>query len=359
LIFALPRVFAASIDAYRQVFQFFSFLSGAGILYLTYLTAKKVNLPIGKVLVFLLFGLILIMPILLTRFDITVALLTFAGFYCWVSKSKSRSKIKIIGYMLLISAGFSKLYPFLVIPFLLIYDYKTFGYKELIKGLAACLVSAIPFLVLSVIGWGGFIDLIDYHAGRGLEIESTYASLLLVLNQLNLISDFHIIYSHASYGIAGHIASILSGISPVLFMFGLLFLMLSACKVNWSEKSAYKLIAYISASILLFIVTNKVFSTQYYVWLFPWLTLYTFSENDSKRKNLLISFFLISSFFTSLIFPFLWWHVIEEERFSIVILFARNTLLTLLFLGLFIRLTLSRELERNDVEIKSGDKVKN
>ncbi|MBU0976046.1 MAG: hypothetical protein ABIE03_04955 [Patescibacteria group bacterium] len=334
LIFAIPRLLSRDIDVYRQIFQFFNFLAGAGLLSLSGLYAKKTGMNYRSVMIFQLAGLILISPILLTRFDVIVALVTFGGFYAYLKGVQEKSRLKYIGYFLIILAGFSKLYPFLIVPLLFLSEYKLHGYKMVLKSVLVALFLCLPFIIFLLIGNSGLAELLNYHSERGLEIESTYASALLILKKLGIMENVTVMYSHGSFGVSGPAASFLASESFIILILSYILLVVKALLLKWKDKPFQLLVKIVTLTVLLFIITSKVFSTQYYIWLFPWLILAIFIAYDSSKRFIIILLILISAFLASLIFPFLWWYLVGENSLVIGILLVRNLILGVLFFHL-------------------------
>lgn len=141
----------------------------------------------------------------------------------------------------------------------------------------ATLISVIT--VLAVVGpalWvagGSIIEAVGYHANRPLQIESTAAALVGLVARPSL----QVIHSHGSINIVGPAADWARGLTGVFTVLGLL----AAYSLSWWQLRACTsqvgrerlLLAAMLVPLAACMVTAKVFSPQYLVWLLPLATL--------------------------------------------------------------------------------------
>lgn len=341
--FIAPRLFGQTQESYRIVYQFLNLLFTFLTLYLgaqiMYLINPKREKGIGIIQTILFFILI---QLVLTRFDVFTMFLTGLGIFLYLAGEKQKRPIfQTVSYAVITLAGFVKLYPFLILPIFAIKEFRQRKYKLLIVNLILCLLTALPFIILMLIGWEGTKSFLSYHGERGLEIESTYSSILLLLNQIGILKDVRIIYSHASYGISGNLADICSKLSFPLFGITYAATLIMLAKQSWKDAVARKVIAASLLVILLFIITNKVFSPQYILWIFPLATIFAFIFKK-KFKRLILALIFSSSILTILIYPVFWEIYNKSNLFLTLLLMIRN-----IFLIILASLSFSRMASRN------------
>jgi hypothetical protein len=141
-----------------------------------------------------------------------------------------------------------------------------------------------PFYLLA---GGRSLAFFTYHRDRGIECESTYAALLGVLHHLAGLQTI----THPSYGgrdVASSLSPVLTALSPVLtgaLVVGATVLFAAVHRAGAvgprrpgaSARPAHASRAEFTACVLLvlmiFLLTNKVFSPQFVLWLTPFVPL--------------------------------------------------------------------------------------
>jgi len=343
VVFALPRLFVSNMGGYRMVFEmmnllfaFVTMLFGLGI-------ARICNYRGKWVLPILTFGFFVTIQILLERYDTFVMFLTSAGIYSFLYGKKSKMRLWVdISYVLIIIAGFAKLCPFLVIPIFLLYELKMGNLRAVIRGIVLSIITSIPFVLLMISGWEGVKFFLDYHGDRGLEIESTYSGFLLLLQQVGINVNAEIIYAYASYGVAGPIADFLAKASLLIFSIVYLGFIVILYVKKWKKNDYSQIVVYCFISILLFIITNKVFSAQYLLWLYPFILIIPFFKNGRQRVLLIITS-LVITVLTIVIYP-LFWHTFNKGNILLTgVLVVRNCLLLLLLIKFYLLFVLQEK----------------
>lgn len=216
---------------------------------------------------------LLISPLLPWRYDLFPTLLTLGSLLS-----------AIAGFPLLcgISLGLgiaAKLYPVVLLPVFVLYclarRQTRAAWTTALAAIGATIVSFAPFWWLA---GDRFTSFLTYHKDRGLQIESLYAGLVSLGHLLGLTEA----QSEMNYG-AQHLVSPLA--EPLLLLQPFLFVTTMAIVyvLAWwrfrqeardaTEISTPALVAYCTAALLGFALTNKVFSPQYLIWLLPFLPL--------------------------------------------------------------------------------------
>jgi len=203
------------------------------------------------------------------RFDIAPALLVALAFYLLYQQRPGWAGI-CLGL-----ATTTKLYPFLVLPFLFLYFVRNRGEWKLflrlgISYLIAIIVSVLPFALFS---FSGLVESLKYQTERGLQIESFFASIIWIGNQFGLVEVFRTV-DHKSTGYFSSWNAWLLPTSTILLVSGLLGLFVYSWWVSnprrFTLTRQWLLLATFLA-ISWFIIANKVISPQYMVWLLPFL----------------------------------------------------------------------------------------
>lgn len=176
------------------------------------------------------------------------------------------------------------------------------------------LLCFVPFYLSSGTRGLGFLD---YHRARGLEVGAVPASLPLTLQAAG--HAVHIDYSYKSINLHSALTPVLAAAAPgaaaVLFL-GATILLLAHARHLQSRPADPSLaaptlaqlyprvfVAYTLLFLALFIVTSKVFSPQYLLWLAPFVALHPFAERTSRRS--FVTTFLLVCILSTVLVPFL------------------------------------------------------
>jgi uncharacterized membrane protein len=258
-------------------------------------------------------------PIVVCRYDLLPAMLVLAALWAFI---KGRTGLAWAAAALGIIA---KIYPVLIVPLFIIFQIKNGQYRELIKGgavfLTVILVSTVPWLVIDA---PGFWHSVSYHLERGLHTESTYGSVLMV-GQLLEMSGMTISFSHDSWIIVLPLADRLAGISffvsvgAIIGVYGLFAWRLIK---DPEGNPAAILLQYGALAVVAFMLTNKIFSAQYLIWLGTLLPLIT-----TRRQYLIPGLFIISAVLTQYVYPYHYTAFVGGETWPVLALTARNLLL--------------------------------
>lgn len=218
------------------------------------------------------------------RFDLVPATLTLL---CLIAAERGRWAL---AYLALAAGFLLKIYPVLLLPVLFIAEQTTTGrfYKpsnaltlqtfpgelwrtlrgalrwrwtNLLLFFAASLVIGGLFALLNF--QGAVLSQLSYFANRPIQIESTGSTLLELITALGQPAS--IVYTFGSINIESNLGSIVALLFEVLFVLGYLFTLLLQWRGKLDAVQAFL------AIILVFIITGKVFSPQYLIWLIPLL----------------------------------------------------------------------------------------
>lgn len=288
--------------------------------------------------------IVIFFPLILNRYDVFPMFLTTFGLYLYlIGEKKSSNSHKFFSYIIITFAGWVKLYSFLLLPILIIHEFKKKEFRKIISHVLIFILTSLPFIIYSFFAREGLQYFLNYHGCRGLELESTYSSILLFLEKIHLVPNLNITYTYASYGLDGNLPNFIAKLSFPIFLISYALLCLhfyfskESQKHDFQEKSSIvKIFTYSFLSISIFILMNKVFSAQYIIWLLPFFGILPFLLPLKEKKQFILLSFL-TVFFTILIFPLFWEYLIHKNFILILILLLRNFLLTLITLKILLR----------------------
>ncbi len=322
-------------DTFLEIFNIQNVLISFIIIIIVYALLRKSNRFLTAFTLALCLGIFF--PISLLRIDIFVSLITvLAAFFFYQYLKIGKVYLGSIAWVLLVVGTFTKLYPVLLGPVLLIFDLKKKNYKKLLIHCISSTIIALPLVIFIVSNFEGFRTFLDYHSTRPLEFESVMAGFLLMGEQLFKSVNMNIVYSYQSYNIDNPISYNLASISWYI----MLFLLILSYIYTWIrlKKGNDKFLLLInSCSIVIniFVLTNKVFSTQYFLWMVPFLALQlSFVKKKSKMMIYCIILILISAL-SIMVYPVLFLDILERRSPAVLLLFIKNIFLVFLNVILF------------------------
>jgi hypothetical protein len=274
----------------------------------------------------------ILVPVLLWRYDLFPALLTFLVFFF-----VSRERPILAGIFLALGIA-TKLYPVVLMPIFSIYYLIQRQYRELIYFSLATIVSScliiVPFILVS---YGEFFSFLEYHELRGIQLETLAAGLILLASKIGL-TNLDVKLNYGAFHLVSPWADFLLNSSILTFIFLCLFgLVFARCFYFFRQEyiaegkiSEQTLLLYVVAILVVFIVSNKVFSPQYMVWLMPFAILLRHREQQ---------LFLWISTLTIALYPFLYDELVNLDSSPIILLNVRNFLMLLFLSQLLTRKT--------------------
>ncbi|GAC1393060.1 MAG: hypothetical protein NVSMB38_19260 [Ktedonobacteraceae bacterium] len=263
------------------------------------------------------------------RFDLIPSALTLLAVIC---AEKIRWKW---AFALLAVATMFKFYPLILVPPFLIaqqMQYKSTWYawrRVLALGIFAGICAGITLLSLGL-SVDGTLAPLSYFKARPIQIESLSASVLWLAGILGRYQLIYV-YSYGSY-------NVISPLSSLVSQGGTLFLVLGLAYTWWLQwRGNMSLPFSVVITLLVVMVTGKVFSPQYLIWVAP-LIAYIGEE----RWKWLLGWGSVS-IVTTLIYPCLY----ERAYFSFIpflpplyaTIFVRNMLLLLFIVALLYRVS--------------------
>jgi hypothetical protein len=188
---------------------------------------------------------------------------------------------------------------------------------------------SIPLLIFNA---DGFISSFTVQSGRALQLESLYSSFLLLGQSLGIVSA-QPVQGPISLDIVSPLAEPLAK-SAFLFMGACLlavyYFYYRNCRKNIKPSSSpvpdaqqlAELLNYAFITITVFMLTNKVFSPQFMVWLYPLFPL----VSGRLRPAVWVAF-LLAACLTWYIYPLNYWELVDTEQSAVNALILRNVLM--------------------------------
>ena len=320
LVFLLPRLFTSSLEAYGQAFAVemlvFDLISLLGAVRL----GQRLGQSQWKTALVYTLAMLSIGPTMVQRYDLAPAALTLLAILFFCQKHYN------IAWAFLAIGTMTKLYPAALAPVFLIYQLKHHGNRHIIAQLAVfasvILIMAVPFLA---IGGDGFIEAFSVQGGRLLQVESTYASVLL-LGQMMGLGTAHVYLGRFSFDVASPLSESLADYSFIVTAVSLLTVYIlfwhreGKPKGSGDSDTAY-LVNFSILVICVLLITLKVFSPQFIIWLLPLVAII----NGRRRQTLWIVFIAVG-LLTYCIYPMHYSELVNMQPAAIIALFVRNLL---------------------------------
>ncbi|MCL2706864.1 MAG: hypothetical protein FWE97_01665 [Dehalococcoidia bacterium] len=332
LIFYLPYLATHDFSGYCTAFAVEMMLFGMAGIFLVLGMARRLRVSSGVALLCYTLAVFAIGSITVQRFDLAPAVITLAALYAFC-----RGKFEVAWVVLAIGL-MTKLYPAVLAPLFLIYQWQRDGVRRLLPSLAAFLLTLVliagPALWL---GKGEFIHSFAVQSGRSLQLESLYASLLLLLNSLGLVSAAPV-QGPMSFDVSSPLAEplaqsafIIMGLA--LFSVYVLFLRRTRRDLGLSGQSALsaettsRIINFSMAAVAVFIIANKVFSPQFILWLCPLIPLFS-----GRWYKVGWAIFILAACLTWYVYPMYYLGLADGQQVVMNALILRNVLVLLLIL---------------------------
>ncbi len=332
LVFYIPALIRSSNPAYALLFASEMMLLDLIIVYLIADIASYIQIPVTRTLAIYTLLLLAVGPITVIRFDLLPAALIIAAIWAFI-KSKN-----VLAWVFVALGVTAKLYPLIIAPAFGFYLLRNHQFRKLVNGILAfsttMLAGNLPFFLMDP---GNFINIITYHGQRGIQCESTYASLVLI-EQIMGGPTVKGIFNFGSWNVTSPLADSLAKIALPLTAVALLAMYGIYVWILWkrTDKTMYLpsgiepgiarlIIGYVTLSVAIFMAGNKVFSPQFLIWLIPTVPLL-----NRRWQAVYTMLFIIMGAITQFIFPYKYMEYGAFLTPYVLMLALRNFLLILL-----------------------------
>lgn len=280
LFFLIPGLFTSDLNTY-------SFIFGAMVVIfilisMYYLQKMCEMIHVNEITTSILFLVFFIIYFPVNKFDVFVMCITLISIYCFMNRKIG------MAYGLATFAAFTKMYPILIILIFLLIN--LFGKednkcKNIVCGLISCaIITAIAIVPLMIAGvsFTEIISFVGFHSERGFHVESVFAVTVMLLSSLGLTS-YSLVAAHYTCDVISPICDMFlpywTAITGLILIFSTIIIVKCIYNQNFNNR-----VLIISCMVIIttFVLTNKVFSTQYMVWIFPMMAIIPMI---TKRKN--------------------------------------------------------------------------
>lgn len=244
--------------------------------------------------------------LLFDRLDIGVLCFVLAGIAAWLHASDTARPggWKILAYAALAAGASFKLFPGFALPLFVRADVlsTTPRWRALGRAAVGIAIGLLPVAIAWLGAGPAVFGFLAYHARRGIECESTWASLMWVLGPLS--GPLSIDVRFTSWEVVGATEAVvktLASAAAVAFIAGAL---------GWALVLRERL-DHVRACLLGalmvggFVAVSKVFSPQYLLWSIPLLTLAAIELLDSRRRLYVFAgLSMLVAVLTTAVYPF-------------------------------------------------------
>ncbi len=275
VFFYIPAMFTSDLNEYAAIFGVMVTLFSLLCLY--YMLRICDRMKLNKVLVAALFTVLMLMYYreMVKKFDVIPMTLVVASIYYYMRGNR------LAAYGLAMAGAFTKMYPVLILVMYFMLDVLTRERRSVnirdgaVASLVILAVAVVP-LILAGDSIGDVFSFLTFHTDRGFQVESVVGVVIQGLGILGF-TTFSLVEMYGTY-------DVISPISDILLPFWNVFVLLVLAAVfaliaynHTTRKSGESVdrmvLVYATVLILAFVLTNKVFSTQYMLWLFPFMAL--------------------------------------------------------------------------------------
>lgn len=229
--------------------------------------------------------------LLYDRLDTGMLFLLLAWVYAWTRRSSDRptSTGWMVATYAVLGLGISyKVVPILAAPFPLVAELR--GSKRLrqftLAAVALLAGAAVPLFLQHRISGPAAFGFLTYHAGRGIEIESLYASIMALASLVG--PSIAISFAHGGTDLVGPLALAMKTASTLALAAlegGLVLWMILRPGRDARATAGHRACFAIAGAVIL----SPVLSPQYFIWALPLALLLTMELAGDDRRAVLAS----------------------------------------------------------------------
>jgi len=331
VFFSLPYLFASNFDTYTIAFVIqIAIFNLLGLVIISSIS-QHLGVALWKTLTVFTLALLAIGPIIIHSYDLIPSMLVLSALYVFCQGKRKTA------WAILAVATMTKFYPVIIAPIFLLCHLYGRQYRQIGTGVVTFFITivaiGVPFVILSP---DGVCDLFGYHIQRGLQVETIYSSFLLMGHILGLES-VQLDFNFGSWQVVSPQAGILAKTSVVPMFLCLTviywFFYRGLVKKGPSQSKLFPInphdtwliIHYSLLAILIVIITGKVLSPQYIIWLYPLVPLIRGRWGYGSW-----AIFILLGAMTYYVFPEHYLGLLELSQPVVAVLFCRNVLLMLM-----------------------------
>jgi len=258
-------------------------------------------------------------PLVVGRFELAPMVFAFAAARWWFAGRP------VLGGLTAGLGALLKVFPGLVAAPALVWEVARLRTSRARGSLAFFLTVAAGTAGWFFLGGSNVLDSFRYHAARGLGIESLYAGALLAWGKLAGI-DVPWVIEHKAVHLVPEWGSRSAALASPLQAAALLLVLF-----QFRRRGMVEGVRYAGAALLASLVTAKVLSPQYLVWLFPFVVVQS-GWTGSRARWL----FLFACLTTALIYPGPGFALLLDHQGAAIFLLNLRNILLLALLALLL-----------------------
>jgi hypothetical protein len=335
----LPRLFARSLLNYAIAFIVEMVLINAVAVYLIARTVESRE-GIERVperLVWYTLFVFALGPIVFAKFDLAPMVLALAAVLAWFSGRSCTGGI-LAGLGTLV-----KVFPAVIVGPALVFEAARSRVWRWRGALAFVVTVGTGVALWLGLGVAGVRTSLGYHLERGLEVESLYSGLLMIVAKV-AGAPMSWVFDHGSFQLLTSWSAAVATLALPLQAATLLLVIWRFYRSGMRDG-----IRFCGAAVVAFVITGKVLSPQYLIWLFPFMTLL---EGSIWRRARLV--FLVCCLASTAIYPWAFGELLSFTPLTIGILNLRNLLLVFLLILLLFSTGRSRAVDPSTAARRSA-----
>lgn len=320
-LFLVPRLFVSDFASYCIAFgaEMLLFDVAAIVLIARHVAEPEgVERVVGRLAWYTVFCTSLA-PLVVGRFELAPMVFAFAAARWWFAGRN------VVGGLTAGLGTLLKVFPGLVAAPALVWEVSRLRTSRARGSLAFFLTVVAGMAGWFLLGGSNVLDSFRYHAARGLGIESLYAGALLAWGKLAGI-DIPWVIEHKAVHLVPERGSRLAALASPLQAAALLLVL-----IQFGRRGMAEGVRYAGAAVLASLVTAKVLSPQYLVWLFPFVVVLG-GWTGSRARWL----FLFVCLTTALIYPGPGFALLLDHQGTAIFLLNLRNILLLALLALLL-----------------------
>jgi len=328
LYFILPALVTGNVLGYALVFASLQLCVFLASVYLVYACAKKLRIARDSAVIKYAIASLLLANLIVGRYDLLPATVTLAGAYFFLKERYG------VGFALIAVGVWLKYYSIFLLPILLI----AYLEKRTPRKLAADMVPAVfaAFLCVALgalVPYGGNIaESLAFHAVRLPNVESVYSAVLLMINivfPLGVRTEYLWHSTTIRFPFENEVS-----IGSFFVMAAVMLLVYAAAYRSRRNLSGTTLIGFCALAVLAFILTSKVFSPQYLLWVSPFICLLGLKPERLNKQ--IFAAFALACGFSLVIYPYTYSLLNDLDPLAVVVVALRDFVLVGVFVFLVV-----------------------
>jgi hypothetical protein len=320
-LFLVPRLFTSDFPSYCIAFgaEMLLFDVAAIVLLARHVAATEGTGQVAGRLAWYTVYCASLAPLVVGRFELAPMVLAFAAARWWFAGRN------VLGGFTAGLGALMKVFPALVAAPALVWEVSRLRASRARGIVAFVLTVAVGSAGWFALGGANVLESFRYHADRGLGIETVYAGVVLAWGKL-AGTDVPWVIEHKAVHLVPEWGARQAALATPIQAAALLLVLVQFARSGLAEGVRFS-----GAAILASLVTAKVLSPQYLVWLFPFVVVLG-GWTGSRARWL----FLFVCLTTALIYPGpAFAQILDHQGMAIFLLNLRNVLLPAL-LALFL-----------------------